>query len=114
MSVATVIAAIVCCWTSRSSLSRQWSFVGPEFGPLAALCVGLVQRKFTLVRRLAVALAVGFGVGVTVTAVWLLTATGLVNKSMLLSPRPLTDFIWRPDVLSWVIGSSAASPASGC
>ena len=23
---------------------------------------------------------------------------------MLLAPRPLTDFIWRPDALSWVIG----------
>jgi uncharacterized hydrophobic protein (TIGR00271 family) len=23
---------------------------------------------------------------------------------MLLRPRPLTDFIWRPDALSWVVG----------
>lgn len=80
--------------------------VGPEFGPLAALCVGLVQRKMQLVHRSALALGIGFPVGmaVTVVAVWLLTLAGLVDKSMLLQDRPLTDFIWRPDALSWVIG----------
>jgi uncharacterized hydrophobic protein (TIGR00271 family) len=80
--------------------------VGPEFGPLAALCVGLVLRKARLVRRSAIALGVGFPIGmlVTVGGVWLLTAAGLVDKSMLLGERPLTDFIWRPDALSWVIG----------
>lgn len=80
--------------------------VGPEFGPLAALCVGLVQRKRSLIRRSALALGVGFPAGmlVTVGAVLLLTAAGLVDRSMLLQDRPLTDFIWRPDALSWVIG----------
>ncbi|WP_221321621.1 DUF389 domain-containing protein [Actinoplanes sp. L3-i22] len=80
--------------------------VGPEFGPLAAFCVGVVQRKFALVRRSGLALGVGFPVGmaVTVVAVWLLTWAGLVDKSMLTAERPLTDFIWRPDALSWVIG----------
>ena len=80
--------------------------VGPEFGPLAALCVGLVKGKATHVRRSLLALGVGFPVGiiVTVLAVWLLTAAGLVDKSMLLADRPLTDFIWRPDALSWVVG----------
>jgi uncharacterized hydrophobic protein (TIGR00271 family) len=34
--------------------------VGPEFGPLAALCVALVQRRLDFARRSAVALAVGF------------------------------------------------------
>jgi uncharacterized hydrophobic protein (TIGR00271 family) len=80
--------------------------VGPEFGPLAALSVGLVQRHFDVVRRSAVALAIGFPVamGVTVLTTWLLTGLGLLEKSMLLAERPLTDFIWRPDALSWVIG----------
>jgi uncharacterized hydrophobic protein (TIGR00271 family) len=80
--------------------------VGPEFGPLAALSVGLVQRHFDVVRRSAVALAIGFPVAmlVTVLTTWLLTGLGLLEKSMLLAERPLTDFIWRPDALSWVIG----------
>jgi uncharacterized hydrophobic protein (TIGR00271 family) len=105
MSVAMVIAAVGVL-LDQPILIVGSMVVGPEFGPLAALCVGLVQRKAALVRRSAVALAVGFpfGMVVTVLAVWLLTAAGLVDKSMLLQPRPLTDFIWRPDALSWVIG----------
>ncbi|KUL30780.1 DUF389 domain-containing protein [Actinoplanes awajinensis] len=80
--------------------------VGPEFGPLAALCVGLVKRRAPLVRRSVLALGVGFPIGMVITigVVWLLTAIGLVDKSMLLADRPLTDFIWRPDALSWVVG----------
>ena len=105
MSVATVIAAVGVL-LDQPILIVGSMVVGPEFGPLAALCVGLVQRRLTLVRRSALALAAGFPVGmiVTVAAVWLLTAAGLVDKAMLLEPHPLTDFIWRPDALSWVIG----------
>jgi uncharacterized hydrophobic protein (TIGR00271 family) len=105
MTIATVIAAIGVL-LDQPILIVGSMVVGPEFGPLAALCVGLVQRKFLLVRRSAVALAVGFPVGmiITVVAVWLLTAAGLVSESMLRAERPLTDFIWRPDALSWIIG----------
>jgi uncharacterized hydrophobic protein (TIGR00271 family) len=58
------------------------------------------------VKRSLVALSIGFVVAmaVTVLSTWLLTAVGLVDKSMLLAERPLTDFIWRPDALSWVVG----------
>ena len=105
MVVATIIAAIGVL-LDQPILIVGSMVVGPEFGPLAALCVGLAQRKFHLVRRSLVALAVGFPVGmlVTVGAVWLLAAAGLVDRSMLLADRPLTDFIWRPDALSWVVG----------
>ena len=105
MSVAMIIAAVGVL-LDQPILIVGSMVVGPEFGPLAALCVGLVQRRFALVRRSAVALAVGFPFGmiVTVAAVWLLTAAGLVDKAMLLEPHPLTNFIWRPDALSWVIG----------
>ena len=43
--------------------------VGPEFGPLAAVAVGLVGRRWDLVRRAVVALGVGFPVAMAVTAV---------------------------------------------
>ncbi|MEV4539156.1 DUF389 domain-containing protein [Asanoa sp. NPDC049518] len=80
--------------------------VGPEFGPLAALCVGFVQARWELVRRSAMALAVGFPIAMvaTVGTTLLLDAAGLVSREMLVAPRPLTDFIWRPDALSWVVG----------
>ncbi|BCJ46219.1 hypothetical protein GCM10010168_51680 [Actinoplanes ianthinogenes] len=105
MIIATVIAALGVL-LDQPILIVGSMVVGPEFGPLAALCVGLVRRKFRLVRHSLLALGVGFPVGmlITMAAVWLLTAAGLVDRSMLLADRPLTDFIWRPDALSWVVG----------
>ena len=80
--------------------------VGPEFGPLTALCVGMVRRRAGLVRRGLIALLVGFPVAMvtTVLTTWLLDALDIVDKQMLLEPRPLTSFIWQPDALSWVVG----------
>ena len=80
--------------------------VGPEFGPLAALCVGIVRRRPTFVKKSLLALAVGFVAAMlaTVGATFLLDLAGLVERGMLLRERPMTDFIWRPDALSWVVG----------
>jgi uncharacterized hydrophobic protein (TIGR00271 family) len=105
MTIATVIAAIGVLLDSPILIVGSM-VVGPEFGPLAALCVGLVQRKASLLRKSALALGVGFPVAMVLTigVVWLLTAADLTSRSMLLDERPLTDFIWRPDALSWVIG----------
>ncbi|MDT0530899.1 DUF389 domain-containing protein [Micromonospora sp. DSM 115977] len=80
--------------------------VGPEFGPLAALCVALLRRNLPVIGRSVQALVVGFvtAMVVTVLSTWGLDAVGLVERGMLESERPLTDFIWRPDALSWVVG----------
>jgi uncharacterized hydrophobic protein (TIGR00271 family) len=105
LTVATIIAAVGVL-LDQPILIVGAMVVGPEFGPLAALCVGLVQRRRQPVTRSLVALGVGFPAAmvVAVLATWALTGLGLVEKSMLLAERPLTDFIWRPDALSWVIG----------
>ncbi|MEV6367374.1 DUF389 domain-containing protein [Micromonospora musae] len=78
---------------------------GPEFGPLAALCVGLLPPAGHH-RQVAAGPAGGFLAAMVATAVstWTPTAAGLVDRQMLLVERPLTDFIWRPDALSWVVG----------
>jgi uncharacterized hydrophobic protein (TIGR00271 family) len=105
MIVATVIAGIGVL-LDLPILIVGAMVVGPEFGPLAALCVGVVRRRYALIRRALVALGVGFAVGMLVTVVttWALTALDLVNRDMLLDDRPLTEFIWQPDALSWVVG----------
>lgn len=105
LSIATVIAGIGVL-LDQPILIVGAMVVGPEFGPLAALCVGIVRGRAGIVARSLTALAVGFLVAtiVTVVATWALTALGLVSKSMLLADRPLTDFIWRPDALSWIVG----------
>jgi uncharacterized hydrophobic protein (TIGR00271 family) len=79
--------------------------VGPEFGPLAALCVGIIRGRPKVVGHALLALLVGFVVAVlaTVLFTWLLNALGLFHRSQLTAARPLTDFIWRPDALSWII-----------
>jgi uncharacterized hydrophobic protein (TIGR00271 family) len=80
--------------------------VGPDFGPLAAVCVGLVRRRYRLVRQGLLALVLGFAAATatTVLSTRVLDALGLIGKQMLLDPRPLTSFIWQPDALSWVVG----------
>ncbi|WP_238447534.1 DUF389 domain-containing protein [Micromonospora sp. 4G55] len=80
--------------------------VGPEFGPLAALCVALLRRTPHRILCSVQALVVGFltAMVATVLSTWALTAAKLVNREMLLAERPLTEFIWRPDALSWVVG----------
>ncbi|MGZ4589595.1 MAG: DUF389 domain-containing protein [Actinomycetes bacterium] len=79
--------------------------VGPEFGPLAGLCVALVQRRAAEAKRSLTALLVGFPVGIAATIVLtlVLTAFGLLHKSMLTSDRPLTEFIFKPDALSFLV-----------
>jgi uncharacterized hydrophobic protein (TIGR00271 family) len=105
LTVATIIAGIGVL-LDLPILIVGAMVVGPEFGPLAALCVGIVRRRMSLVRRALVALLVGFPVAMLVTIVttWGLAAADLVSRDMLLGPRPLTSFIWQPDALSWVIG----------
>jgi uncharacterized hydrophobic protein (TIGR00271 family) len=105
MTIAMIIAAVGVL-LDQPILIVGSMVVGPEFGPLAAMCVGLVRWRPALVRRSALAIGVGFpfAMVLTVGAVWLLTAMDLLDRSMLLAERPLTDFIWRPDALSWVIG----------
>ncbi|MFG1603797.1 DUF389 domain-containing protein [Actinoplanes sp. NPDC049265] len=105
MVVATVIAGIGVL-LDQPILIVGAMVVGPEFGPLAALCVGVVRRRAVLLRRAVTALVAGFAAGIVVTVLttWLLDAAGLVGRDMLLAERPLTSFIWQPDALSWVVG----------
>lgn len=70
--------------------------VGPEFGPLAAIAVGLVLRRWDLLRRASLALAIGFPVAVVVTAlVTLLSeAIGLLDVAAFRSGHQEIDFVY--------------------
>jgi uncharacterized hydrophobic protein (TIGR00271 family) len=71
--------------------------VGPEFGPLAGIAVGLRLRRGEAIRRGITALVVGFAGAIAVTsAVALLwRVTGLVNDSDL-TASTATEFIYQP------------------
>ena len=85
--------------------------VGPEFGPLAALCVALVQKRVDFARRSLTALAVGFPVGIlgTFATALLLKELGLFDADFTLKEHPLTDFVFSPDGLSFFVAFVAGS-----
>jgi uncharacterized hydrophobic protein (TIGR00271 family) len=83
--------------------------VGPEFGPIAGLCVALVQRRHEVARRSVVALAVGFPLGITAAFLFTLVvrAVDLTPADFDTTRHPLTDFIAHPDWFSLIVASFA-------
>jgi uncharacterized hydrophobic protein (TIGR00271 family) len=79
--------------------------VGPEFGPLAGICVAIVQRRVDLAKRSVLALAVGFPLGVAVTyvAAELWRAVGIGPSELTDASQPLTAFISHPDWFSVIV-----------
>lgn len=104
MAIATVLAAIGVLLDSPILVIGAM-VVGPEFGAVAGVSVGLVARRRAAALRSLVALVVGFAVAfaVTVVAVKLLDFAGLVTEQMLTAHRPLTSFISQPNALSFVV-----------
>jgi uncharacterized hydrophobic protein (TIGR00271 family) len=84
--------------------------VGPEFGPLAAIAVGLVRRRGRLARRGAIALAVGFPFAMSITALatWVAQQAGLVSDD-LVELNTQTEFIYQPGVLSLIVALLAGA-----
>lgn len=79
--------------------------VGPEFGPLAGVCTALVRRAPRLLWRPLTALAVGFPVAMLVTGAFtlLMDAAGLFSERQYERPHPVSDFVWHPDLMSFVV-----------
>jgi uncharacterized hydrophobic protein (TIGR00271 family) len=76
--------------------------VGPDFGPIAGICVALVNRNKALVLRSALALHVGFvsGIVATFVATLLLDLAGLIPETIDFDHHTLTSFIANPDFFS--------------
>jgi uncharacterized hydrophobic protein (TIGR00271 family) len=79
--------------------------VGPEYGPIAALCVAIVRRRRRPAGEAAATLATGLGVAAATTLVvmLLLRATNLAPDDYAVGSHELTAFISRPDGLSAVV-----------
>jgi uncharacterized hydrophobic protein (TIGR00271 family) len=84
LTIACLLAAIGAITDSPVTVVGAM-VLGPEFGPLAATAVGLVLRRGDLVRRGALALAVGFPLAMAVTAAAAVAfdATGLLSTRTL-------------------------------
>ena len=85
--------------------------VGPEFGPIAGVCVALIARRGELARRSVIALAVGFPVGIFATYLFSLAFryTGVGPDGLADSARPLTAFISHPDATSVIVAYLAGT-----
>jgi uncharacterized hydrophobic protein (TIGR00271 family) len=79
--------------------------VGPEFGPIAGLCVALVQRRRDVARRSLRALVIGFPVGITAAFLFALAidVTDLTPAGFTVADHPLTEFISKPDAFSFIV-----------
>ena len=96
MVLATVLASIGVVTDSPITVVGAM-VVGPEFGPLAGLAVGLVRRRARGARRAAAALLVGFPTAIVVTTLLAVLArvTGLIHADVLEGHRQ-TEFIYHP------------------
>ncbi len=102
--LATTLAAIAVILDS-SILVIGAMVVGPEFGPVAAIAVGLVHGRVGLLRTSFVTLVVGFVIAIVGTTLLCLIAwaVGWIGPEVFDGERPLTGFIWRPDKWSFVV-----------
>jgi uncharacterized hydrophobic protein (TIGR00271 family) len=110
MSLACLIASVG-IFTGSPILIVGAMVVGPEFGPLAGLCVAAVERRLGVALRSVTALAVGFPVGITAAFLFTLlcVATGLVDSDFTSLDNPLTRFIAEPDEFSFIVAAFAGA-----
>jgi uncharacterized hydrophobic protein (TIGR00271 family) len=108
MVVATLIAAVGIL-TDQLILIIGAMVVGPEFGPLAGLCVALVHKRGDLVRRSLKALAVGFPVAIAASFMFtlLVDVTGLIPENFSQDGHPFTKFIAHPDHFTAIVSALA-------
>jgi uncharacterized hydrophobic protein (TIGR00271 family) len=84
--------------------------VGPEFSPVAAICLALARPRPAILPTAATTLFGGFAIAVAIAApLWFLAgAVGLADRADAVR-GPLTDFIVQPDVWSFLIALLAGT-----
>jgi uncharacterized hydrophobic protein (TIGR00271 family) len=104
LTIATSLAAIAII-NDSAILTIGAMVLGPEFVPLAALAVAVVQGRPAGARRALVTLVAGFAVAIGTTAALTLVGRGLgwFGPELLHADRPQTGFITAPDKWSLVV-----------
>ncbi|GAB79133.1 uncharacterized hydrophobic domain-containing protein [Austwickia chelonae] len=102
--LATVLAGVAVL-TDSPILVVGAMVVGPDFGPVGAFCAGVVLRRWKLALRAARLLTVGYLWAVLLVAGLALLGrfAGVVTPAMVAADRPMTGFIWRPDLWSVIV-----------
>jgi uncharacterized hydrophobic protein (TIGR00271 family) len=109
--VLAMLIAMVGILTDQIVLIIGAMIVGPEFGPIAGICVAAVEKRRDLFKRSLRALAVGFPVGITATflAALLINGVGLVPGDFSQGDHPFTQFISSPDQWSFIVAYLAGT-----
>jgi uncharacterized hydrophobic protein (TIGR00271 family) len=109
LTIACLLAAIGVITDSAVTVVGAM-VLGPEFGPLAAIAVGAVLRRGDLLRRGALALAVGFPLAMLITALAAvaLDVTGLLSTATLDNVGQV-DFIYKVGPFSFIVALLAGA-----
>lgn len=109
LTIALLLAAVGVATASPITVVGAM-VVGPEFGPLAALSVGLVRRDRPLIRRAARALALGLPIAMLITAaaslLWI--RLGWISVGAVENARAF-DFIYQVGPFSLVVALLAGA-----
>lgn len=110
LTLATMIASVAVI-TDSPILVVGAMVVGPEFAVVSALALGLALKDFGLSGKAIWLLARGFVIAIVITSAFALLAraAGVVGLQDITDPRPLTAFIWRPDIWSGVVAVLAGA-----
>ena len=110
MVLAAIIAAIG-IFLDSAILVVGAMVVGPEFGPVAGLCVALVHKRTDLARRSALALALGFplAIGATIVATLLFDLADLVPDAFAAGNHALAKSISSPDAFAFIVAACAGT-----
>lgn len=108
MILATLLAAIAIVLDSQI-LTVGAMVLGPEFGAISAIGVGIVLRRRVLLRMASTTLVTGFVVGIAVTfcMALLVRLVGWTDVDDL-RHHPETAFIYSPDRWSFIVAVLAA------
>jgi uncharacterized hydrophobic protein (TIGR00271 family) len=101
LALATLIAAVGIV-TDSVVLIIGAMVVGPEFGPLAGVCVAAVQRRMALAWRSLLALLVGFPLAIVATW-WMVLGLRAFSLAPATLARNHTLFISHPDIYSVIV-----------
>ncbi|ASN52542.1 DUF389 domain-containing protein [Sinomonas sp. R1AF57] len=85
--------------------------VGPEFGPLAAVAVALVERRWVLARQAALALLVGFPAAMLTVAAAAAVSVPLrlFDPAIVAAPDSAVEFIYKPGPYSFIVAVIAGA-----
>jgi uncharacterized hydrophobic protein (TIGR00271 family) len=85
--------------------------VGPEFGPLAALALALVEGRWQLARQAALALLIGFPVamGTVALAAAISIPLGLYTPETARTVDSAVEFIYHPSPYSFIVAVIAGA-----